>query len=83
MPKYRRLDRHLARQVEVPFEAPERPAARESNAWLGVGLSAISTLLSFGLLSLSQTPVLRAFGLTMLVGITVSMLTSPYFCTDR
>ncbi len=61
----------------------ERPAAREGNAWLGVGLSAISTLLSFGLLSLSQTPVLRAFGLTMLVGIAVSMLASPYFCTDR
>ncbi len=61
----------------------ERPDAREGNAWLGVGLSAISTLLSFGLLSLSQTPVLRAFGLTMLVGITVSMLASPYFCTDR
>jgi predicted exporter len=61
----------------------ERPDAREGNAWLGVGLSAISTLLSFGLLSLSQTPVLRAFGLTMLVGIAVSMLASPYFCTDR
>lgn len=61
----------------------ERPNAREGNAWLGVGLSAISTVLSFGLLSLSQTPVLRAFGVTMLVGITVSMLASPYFCTDR
>jgi predicted exporter len=60
----------------------ERPDPREGNAWLGVGLSATSTLLSFGLLSLSQTPVLRAFGLTMLVGITVSMVASPYFCTD-
>lgn len=60
----------------------ERPDARAGNAWLGVALSAMSTLLSFGLLSLSQTPVLRAFGLTMLVGITVSMLASPYFCTD-
>ncbi len=61
----------------------ERPDPREGNAWLGVALSAMSTLLSFGLLALSQTPVLRAFGLTMLVGITVSMLASPYFCTDR
>jgi predicted exporter len=61
----------------------ERPDAREGNAWVGVALSAMSTLLSFGLLSLSQTPVLRAFGLTMLVGITVSMLASPYFCTSR
>jgi predicted exporter len=61
----------------------ERPDPREGNAWLGVALSAMSTLLSFGLLSLSQTPVLRAFGLTMLVGITVSMVASPYFCTDR
>jgi predicted exporter len=61
----------------------ERPAAREGSPWLGVALSAASTLLSFGLLSLSGTPVLRAFGLTMLVGITVSMLASPYLCTDR
>ena len=61
----------------------ERPDAHEGNAWLGVALSAVSTLLSFGLLSLSQTPVLRAFGLTMLIGITVSMLASPYFCTER
>jgi predicted exporter len=61
----------------------ERPAAREGSPWLGVALSAASTLLSFGLLSLSGTPVLRAFGLTMLVGITVSMLASPYLCTDH
>lgn len=61
----------------------ERPAARDGSAWLGVALSGLSTLLSFGLLSLSETPVLRAFGLTMLVGITVSMFASPYFCTDR
>lgn len=60
----------------------ERPAAREGSAWLGVALSAMSTLLSFGLLSLSGTPVLRAFGLTMLVGITFSMIASPYFCTE-
>jgi predicted exporter len=61
----------------------ERPDSREGNAWLGVALSAMSTLLSFGLLSSSGTPVLRAFGLTMLVGITVSMIASPYFCSDR
>ncbi len=61
----------------------ERPGAHEGSAWLGVALSGMSTLLSFGLLSLSGTPVLRAFGLTMLVGITFSMVASPYFCTER
>eukprot|EP01037_Dinobryon_pediforme_P032575 gene32575-37585_t len=36
-------------------------------AWLTVGLSAVSALLSFGLLALSSTPPLHAFGLTMLI----------------
>jgi predicted exporter len=46
----------------------EHLSRSEPIAWLAVGLSALSTLLSFGLLSLSQTPALQAFGLTMLIG---------------
>jgi predicted exporter len=35
----------------------------------------VSTLLSFGLLGLSNTPALQAFGLTMLIGtITVCLI---------
>jgi predicted exporter len=68
--------------VDYAIFLVERPSATDGNAWLGVALSGASTLLSFGLLGLSGTPVLRAFGLTMLIGITVSIFASPYFCTD-
>lgn len=44
---------------------------------LAVGLSALTTLLSFGMLSLSATPVIHSFGLTMLLGIGVSLLLAP------
>ncbi|GAA0208617.1 MMPL family transporter [Kangiella japonica] len=46
---------------------------------LAIGLSAITTFLSFGLLSLSQTPAIHAFGLTMLTGILSVFLLSPIF----
>ena len=48
-------------------------------AWLTVGLSAISALLSFGLLALSATPPLHAFGFTMLIGIAIVWLIAPCF----
>lgn len=48
-------------------------------AWLTVGLSALSALLSFGLLALSNSPPLRAFGLTMLVGMALIWLLAPCF----
>ena len=40
-------------------------------------LSASSTILSFGLLSLSETPVLKSFGTTILIGISLSLVLSP------
>jgi len=46
-------------------------------AWLAVGLSALSTLLSFGLLGLSKTPALQAFGITMSIGIAAVWLIVP------
>ncbi len=51
-------------------------------AWLAIGLSALNTLLSFGLLSLSNTPALRAFGVTMLMGMTLVWLIVPFFRTE-
>jgi predicted exporter len=48
-------------------------------AWVAVVLGAASTVLSFGLLALSATPALRAFGLTMLFGTTSVWLMSPCF----
>lgn len=57
----------------------EKNNRSESTAWLAVGLSAISTLLSFGLLGLSKTPALHAFGLTMLLGTTAVWILVPFF----
>lgn len=51
----------------------------DGSAWLAVVLGAASTLLSFGLLALSSTPALRAFGLTMAIGVTAVVLLSPLF----
>lgn len=45
----------------------EHPA--DGASWLAVVLGAASTWLAFGLLALSGTPALRAFGLTLLIGI--------------
>jgi predicted exporter len=52
----------------------EHPVQRDGTAWLAVALSAVSTILSFGLLALSRTPPLHNFGLTMLIGTTLAWL---------
>lgn len=44
---------------------------------LAVTMSALTTLCSFGLLSLSQIPALHAFGLATLIGILASYLSAP------
>jgi predicted exporter len=44
---------------------------------LGVWLSALSTILSFGVLAFSQVAAVHAFGLTMLVGIIFAFLLAP------
>jgi len=49
------------------------------SAWMAVCIGAASTWLSFGLLALSSTPALRAFGLTLLLGIGLVWLVSPLF----
>lgn len=51
----------------------------DPSAWLAVCVGAASTWLSFGLLGLSATPALRAFGLTLLFGIGLVWLVSPLF----
>jgi predicted exporter len=60
----------------------EQRDRREPAAWLAVSLSAISTLLSFGLLGLSRTPALQAFGMTMLIGIALVWLIVPCFSRE-
>nr|WP_245879927.1 MMPL family transporter [Vibrio gangliei] len=44
---------------------------------LAITLSALTTLLSFGLLALSQTQAIQSFGITVLFGILVSWLLAP------
>ncbi len=65
--------------VDYGIFLQEDPGRRDHAAWLAVGLSAVSTLLSFGLLGLSRTPALQAFGLTMSIGIAAVWLVVPYF----
>lgn len=52
-------------------------SADEGEAWLAVGLGAVSTLLSFGLLAVSTTPAIHAFGVTLGIGVTLVWLLSP------
>lgn len=51
----------------------------DASAWLAVCVGAASTWLSFGLLALSSTPALSAFGLTLLLGIGLVWCISPLF----
>jgi len=67
--------------VDYGIFMQEPDSQRDGAAWLAVGISALSTLLSFGLLGLSQTPALRAFGLTMAIGIGAVALIVPCFRT--
>ena len=50
----------------------------DGSAWLAVALAGISTLLAFGLLGLSATPALSAFGITMLIGELSIWLLTPF-----
>jgi predicted exporter len=65
--------------VDYSIFLHERPTRAHYAAWLAVGLSAASTLLSFGLLGLSKTPALQAFGFTLLIGIATAWLIVPCF----
>lgn len=48
-------------------------------SWTAIVLGAASTLLAFGLLALSSTPALHAFGVTMLAGVGAVWVLSPWF----
>jgi predicted exporter len=57
----------------------EEPSRRDPIAWLAVVLSALGTILSFGLLGLSRTPALRSCGLTMVIGTMTVWFLAPCF----
>lgn len=56
---------------------------RNNDTWIGISLSALTTLFSFGLLALSQTPALFSLGLTMLFGVSLAWLLSAVFARDN
>lgn len=68
--------------VDYGIFMQEHPGRRDSTPWLAVGLSAANTILSFGLLGLSRTPALQAFGLTMLIGTALAWMLVPIFATS-
>ena len=47
------------------------------HTWLAVSLSAVTSLLAFGLLALSDTPVLHHFGITVAMGLSLVWLMAP------
>ena len=55
----------------------------ETPAFLGVLLAAAATLLSFGFLSFSTMPALRSFGITLVVGVFISLVLAPLVVTFR
>ncbi len=49
-----------------------------SGTYLAISLAGITTVLAFGLLSLSDTPALMTFGLTLLFGIVFAYFLTPF-----
>jgi predicted exporter len=58
----------------------EHDDATDGHAWMAVSVGALSTLASFGLLALSSTPALRAFGEVLGLGIGTAWLAAPFCC---
>ena len=59
------------------FFAELKTPKTASNTLLAITLSAITTVLSFGLLALSETAAIHGFGVTVLTGIIVAWLLAP------
>lgn len=53
------------------------PSEKRSSTALAVSLSALTTLLAYGLLALCSTTIVHAFGLTLLIGVSMAFLLAP------
>jgi len=67
----------LGMGVDFTIFIAESPPDAGPTTLLALTLSALSTILSFGLLSLSGQAVLQAIGLTVLIGITGALVLAP------
>ena len=56
--------------------------SRRASTSLGVTLSALTTLLAFGLLATSSTQIVHAFGFTVAIGIITALLSAPLLGLD-
>ncbi|MFT6984726.1 MAG: putative exporter [Psychromonas sp.] len=59
------------------FFAEQQEMLKAKNTLLAITLSALTTVLSFGLLALSETQAIHGFGITVLTGIIVAWLLAP------
>jgi len=59
------------------FFAEQKQQTKSENTLLAITLSAITTVLSFGLLALSETQAIHGFGVTVFTGIVVAWLLAP------
>lgn len=60
-----------------------REMGLNGESWLAASLSSLTSVLAFGLLALSQVPVLHQFGVVVLTGILSSWLLTPLFFAGR
>lgn len=65
------------------FFAEQKNTQAAKHTLLAITLSAITTVLSFGLLSLSETQAIHGFGVTLLSGIIVAWILAPLAMNNR
>lgn len=65
----------LAIDYVIFFSAPLRP----ERVQVAVGLSAVTSMLAFGILAVSATPLIAGFGVTVLLGIVMAAVCAPLF----
>lgn len=67
----------LAIGMDYALFSRETPAGHEGTTMLAILVAAATTLLSFGLLALSEIAAVRSFGATMLTGILIAVILAP------
>ncbi|MCL1886775.1 MAG: MMPL family transporter, partial [Betaproteobacteria bacterium] len=69
--------------VDYSIFLQENVTQNLQSVWLEIGVSVTSTLLGFGLLSLSSSPALHSFGLTLLIALSLIWILVPCFRKDE
>lgn len=67
----------LAVGVDYGVFCAESPKAHRATAMFSIGLAMLTTLFSFGLLSLSHAPAIESFGSSMAIGLTLAFVLAP------